>query len=101
MVSEPRPIDAAPDGTPDDDNPEWTAADVARARPASAFPDLAGALPLLVKKSGRPVGSTRSDRKQVTLRLPRHVIAFFQRDGEKGWQSRAIAALERAAAASE
>lgn len=97
MVSKPNPID----GIPDDENPAWTAADFARARPASDVPELTGALPLLVKKPGRPAGTKRSDRKQVTLRLPRHVIAYFQRDGEKGWQSRAIAALERAAAVKE
>lgn len=89
------------DGVPDDENPEWSAADFARARPANEVPELAGVLPLLVKRPGRPLGSVRSDRQQVTLRLPRHVIAYFQRGGEKGWQTRAVAALERAAAEAE
>lgn len=43
---------------------------------------------------GRPAGSTTSDRKQVTLRLPRAVIEHFKADGP-GWQTRAVAVLER------
>lgn len=43
---------------------------------------------------GRPPGSTTSDRQQVTLRLPRSVIEYFKADGP-GWQTRAVAALER------
>lgn len=43
---------------------------------------------------GRPLGSVTSDRKQVTLRLPRAVIEHFKAGGP-GWQTRAIAVLER------
>lgn len=43
---------------------------------------------------GRPVGSTTTDRKQVTLRLPRAVIEHFRADGP-GWQTRVVAVLER------
>lgn len=43
---------------------------------------------------GRPPGSVTSDRQQVTLRLPRAVIEHFKADGP-GWQTRAIAVLER------
>lgn len=43
---------------------------------------------------GRPLGSVTSDRKQVTLRLPRAVIEHFK-EGGPGWQTRAIAVLER------
>lgn len=77
----------------DDDNPEWTEADFARARQLSAFPELEAALK---RKPGRPTGSIRSDRQQVTLRIPTRVIEHFKRGGP-GWQTRAVAALEKAA----
>ena len=48
------------------------------------------------RRGGRPLGSTTSDRQQVTLRLPRAVIEHFKRDGP-GWQTRAVAVLEREA----
>lgn len=47
-------------------------------------------------RGGRPVGSMRSDRQQVSLRLPRDVIDHFKAGGP-GWQTRAIAVLEREA----
>ncbi len=78
----------------DDENPDWTEADFARARPApEVLP--AEVIAAFGRKPGRPHGSTRSDRQQVTLRLPRHVIEHFKRDGP-GWQTRAIAVLEAA-----
>ncbi|MBU6165212.1 MAG: BrnA antitoxin family protein [Alphaproteobacteria bacterium] len=89
----PAPANDAPDG----DNPEWTDADFARARAATAVPELSSVMDVLVRKPGRPAGTRRSDRELVSMRLPRHVIAFFQREGKKGWQTRAIAALERIA----
>ena len=72
----------------DDDNPEWTAEEIARARPgAEALPaELVAAL-----KRGRP---RSSDREQVTLRLPSSVIEYFKAAGP-GWQTRAIEVLER------
>ena len=76
----------------DDDNPEWTEEDFARARPITEFPELMAAL---YPKRGRPKGSTKPDAKQqVSLRLDRDVIAHF-RDGGPGWQSRINAALRR------
>lgn len=78
-----------------DDNPEWTADDFARARPAGEVHP-AHVLAALVRKPGRPVGSVRSERQQVSLRLPRDVIAHFKAGGP-GWQTRAIAVLEREA----
>ncbi len=78
----------------DDDNPEWTPEDFVRARPASDMPEaLRAAFP---RTRGRPAGSTTSDRQQVTLRLPRAVIDHFKADGP-GWQTRAVAVLEREA----
>jgi uncharacterized protein (DUF4415 family) len=78
----------------DDDNPEWTDEDFARAKPLSEFPELEAALK---GKRGRPAGTLTSDRQQVTLRLPRAVIDHFKAEGP-GWQTRAIAVLEREAA---
>ena len=80
----------------DDDNPEWTEQDFARARPIAAFPELAAAFK---RARGRPKSSSPSDRQQVTLRLPRAVIEHFKAGGP-GWQTRAIAVLEREAARS-
>ncbi len=79
-----------PDGF--DDNPEWTDADFARARPASQVLPAAAAEAL--RRPGRPVGSGSSHRKQVTLRLPLSVIEHFKAAGP-GWQTRAVAVLER------
>ena len=69
-----------PDDAPfDHDNPEWTEEMFARAKPLSAFPELADAL--LVRKPGRPVGTTTSDRQQVTLRIPRSAIERLKAGG--------------------
>lgn len=78
----------------DDDNPEWTKEDFARARPASEVlpPEVVAAFG---RKPGRPAGTARSDRQQVTLRLPNEVIAYFKKDGP-GWQTRAVDALVNA-----
>jgi uncharacterized protein (DUF4415 family) len=71
----------------DDDNPEWTEADFAAAKPAEAV------LPAAVMEAyrrgrGRPARSTKADAKQqVTLRLDREVIEKFRATGP-GWQSR-------------
>jgi uncharacterized protein (DUF4415 family) len=74
----------------DDDNPEWTDEDFARARPISEFPDLAAAFPK--SKGGRPPGS---NKQPVSLRLDRDVIDKFKATGP-GWQSRINEALRRA-----
>ena len=67
----------------DDDNPEWTEEDFARARPISEFPELMAAL---YPKRGRPKGSVKPDAKQqVSLRLDKDVIAHFRETGP-GWQ---------------
>jgi uncharacterized protein (DUF4415 family) len=75
-----------------DDNPEWTAADFAAARPAGeVLPPAATAA--LVHKVGRPRGS---NKEQVTLRIDRDVLDRF-RAGGAGWQSRMNEALRKAA----
>lgn len=72
----------------DVDNPEWTEADFARAKPLEAFPALAAALK---RKPGRP---RTSERQRVSFRLPREVIAHFKQGGA-GWHTRVVDALER------
>lgn len=76
----------------DDDNPEWTEEDFARARPASEVlpPHVLAAL--VKNKGGRPRGSSKD---QVTLRIDRDVLGRFKATGP-GWQSRINDALRRA-----
>lgn len=78
-----------------DENPEWTADDFGRARPADAVHPHPVVV-ALVRKPGRPTGTVRSERQQVSLRLPRDVIDHFKAGGP-GWQTRAVAVLEREA----
>ena len=73
----------------DEDNPEWTEEDFARARPASELPPrLAAAF----RKGGRPAGS---DKLQISIRLDKDVVEKFKATGP-GWQTRINAALRRA-----
>jgi len=73
---------------PDEDNPEWTAADIKKARPAlelvsEVFGDRAGAE--LRRGRGRP---PKEDRKvNQTLRIDPDVLEAYRREG-KGWQTR-------------
>ena len=79
----------------DDDNPEWTEEDFARARPIEEFPELMAAFP---KMRGRPTGSVKPDAKQpVSLRLDPDIVAHFRATG-RGWQSRINDALRKAIA---
>jgi uncharacterized protein (DUF4415 family) len=68
----------------DRDNPEWTAADLRRARPSrEVVPRIVEAY---LKRKGRPpVGE--ASKVQVTLRLDPAVIAHFKARGP-GWQTR-------------
>lgn len=79
----------------DDDNPEWTTEDFARARPASEFPELAGVLEKIAKPRGRPAGSTTSKKTQVALRIDNDTLDRFKAEGP-GWQSRMNEALRKA-----
>ena len=74
----------------DDDNPEWTEEDFARARPISDFPELAAAL--VKKPRGRPAGS---DKDRIAIRVDRDVLDRFKAGGP-GWQSRINEALRKA-----
>lgn len=75
------------------DIPEWTAADFARARPASeVVPEIVAAWR---KRRGR--GPQKAPTKKlVSLRIDRDVLARFRRTG-KGWQGRVNKALRKAA----
>lgn len=76
----------------DDDNPEWTDADFARARPLDAFPELQSAL---LRKPGRPVGWRKAEtKKPVTIRLSSDVLEKLRASG-KGWQTRVDDLLRR------
>lgn len=80
MVSEPKF---------DPENPEWTEADFARARPASELPP---AMLAAFRKGGRPTGSAK---QAVSIRLDKDVLEKFRATGP-GWQSRINEALKRA-----
>lgn len=74
----------------DVDNPEWTAADFKRARPA------AEAVPAIVAAYRKRRGPQKAPTKNlVSLRLDRDVLDRFRKTG-KGWQGRVNKALRKA-----
>src|SRR5690606_19348409 len=78
----------------DQDNPEWTEEDFARARPArEVLPELLGneAAAGLLRPRGRPKAEVTKER--ITIRLSRDVVDRFRATGE-GWQTRMDAALK-------
>ena len=76
----------------DDDNPEWTEADFAKARPAAEMLPAQVLGALVQAKGGRPRGETK---ELVSLRIDKDVLARFRATGP-GWQSRINAALRGA-----
>jgi len=73
----------------DEDNPEWTDEDFARARPASELPpEMLAAF----RRPGRPVGTSK---QAVSIRLDKDVLEKFRATGP-GWQSRINEVLKRA-----
>jgi uncharacterized protein (DUF4415 family) len=74
-----------------DDNPEWTAEDFARARPASEVLPPEAAAALMKRGRGRPAGS---DKERVTLRIDRDTLDRFRAAGP-GWQTRINEALRK------
>jgi uncharacterized protein (DUF4415 family) len=78
-----------PYGVPDDENPEWTAAEIRTARPfAEVFPDAAAAI-----RRGRGPQKTPT-KHMVSLRLDGEVLDKWRATG-KGWQSRINDTLAR------
>jgi uncharacterized protein (DUF4415 family) len=79
----------------DDDNPEWTDEDFARARAGAEVlpPEFVAALK---RARGRPPGSTSSQKQRVTLRLDRDAIDRLKASGP-GWQTRINEAVRKAA----
>jgi uncharacterized protein (DUF4415 family) len=78
----------------DSDNPECTAQDMARARPAKdVLPELFGAkaAKVMLRPRGRPRAEVVKDR--ITIRLSPDVTAAFRASGD-GWQTRMDAALK-------
>jgi uncharacterized protein (DUF4415 family) len=77
----------------DDENPEWTDENFARARPASAvLPELFGAQ--VAKSMLKPRGKQVAPTKQaVTVRYSPDVLDAFKATGA-GWQTRMDAALK-------
>ena len=73
----------------DEDNPEWTAEDFARARPArEVLPELFGravAEGMLKPKRGRPV--LLRAKEHVNIRLDVDILDAFRTSGA-GWQTR-------------
>lgn len=79
----------------DDENPEWTDANFARARPASeVLPELFGKeiAEQLLRPRGRP--KTANARVSISLRLPPETLALWKATGP-GWQTRMAEALDR------
>ncbi|MGB4911032.1 MAG: BrnA antitoxin family protein [Candidatus Dechloromonas phosphoritropha] len=70
----------------DDDNPEWTEADIRRAQPFSTLPES-----LQGKLRGRPKAAITKER--ITIRLSQEVVDQFRASGD-GWQTRMDAALK-------
>ena len=78
----------------DDENPEWTTAQIARARPASeVLPKLFGAQVAqeMLKRRGRPRATHPKER--INIRLSHEVVTHFKSSGD-GWQTRIDAALK-------
>ncbi|WP_105533120.1 BrnA antitoxin family protein [Solimicrobium silvestre] len=77
----------------DDENPEWTAKDFAKARPANeVLPQLFSAkvAQTMLKPRGRP--RAEHPKERINIRLSHDVIAHFKASGD-GWQTRIDAAL--------
>jgi len=77
-----------PAAKPDKDNPEWTAAEIKKARPAlDVLGEVFGkhASEQLRRGRGRP---PKEDRKvNQTIRIDADVLAAYRQQG-KGWQTR-------------
>jgi uncharacterized protein (DUF4415 family) len=80
----------------DDENPEWTEADFARARPAREVLPPAIYEELTKKRRGERGRQKAPTKVAITLRVDRDVLDSFKAAGP-GWQTRMNQALGRAA----
>jgi uncharacterized protein (DUF4415 family) len=78
----------------DTDNPEWTKANFARARPATEVHGAAVAAKLL-RKGGRPVLPPETRKQATSIRLSPDVLAALRATGAN-WQTRADDVLRKA-----
>jgi uncharacterized protein (DUF4415 family) len=79
----------------DDENPEWTALDFGKARPASeVLPQIFGeqAVKEMLRPRGRP--RVQFPKERINIRLSHEVIEHFKSAGE-GWQTRIDTALRQ------
>ena len=80
----------------DDENPEWTAADFARARPAAEVLreqfSAEVAARLLKPKRGRP--PKVAPKRAINIRLSPEVLEYFRATGP-GWQTRVDEVLRK------
>jgi uncharacterized protein (DUF4415 family) len=79
----------------DDENPEWTTADFAKARPASeVLPQIFGAK--VAKEMLKPRGRPRAEhpKERINIRLSHEVVEYFKSAGD-GWQTRIDSALRQ------
>ena len=79
----------------DDENPEWTAEDFAKARPASeVLPQIFGAK--VAKEMLKPRGRPRAEhpKERINIRLSHEVVEYFKSAGD-GWQTRIDSALRQ------
>jgi uncharacterized protein (DUF4415 family) len=83
-------------GLIDEENPEWTEEDFARARPAREVLPPALYDALANKRRGQRGPQKAPTKVAVTLRVDRDVLERFKAKGP-GWQSRMNEALSRAA----
>ena len=77
----------------DDDNPEWTAEDFARATKFPRGTTLKEATAEMLKPRGRP--KSESPKEAVSLRLDADVVEAYRKTGD-GWQTRINADLRKA-----
>lgn len=75
----------------DPDNPEWTAEDFAKAKPAAEVLAAHG-ITAPKPKIGRPKGRTKA---QVTVSLDQDLIKALKGENSKGWQTRLNAAARK------
>jgi uncharacterized protein (DUF4415 family) len=82
----------------DEDNPEWTAEDFARAKPASELPpEILAAFPNTLRHFQEEERKKQQAKVPVSLRLSREVIEHFKATGA-GWQARIDETLKEAIA---